>query len=102
MRVAHTGFVMKLKLTNEDRNAIDLMLDQAAAVVKNPARGYAAAAGAEHLKAVETVLHLLQALPASEPPADLVSRTLAHISQATGQIIDVPARATNAQVHRPA
>ena len=93
---------MKLKLTDEDRNAIDLILDQAAAAVKNPSHSYTPAAGAEHLKAVQTVLQLLQALPVSEPPVDLASRTLAHISQATGKLIESPAKTANSQAHRPA
>jgi hypothetical protein len=96
------GIVMKLKLTNEDRNAIDLILDQAAAAVKKPSHGYTPAAGAEHLKAVQTVLHLLQALPVSEPPADLASRTLTYISQATGKIMETPAKTVNSHAHRPA
>jgi hypothetical protein len=76
---------MKLKLNVDDRNAIDLLLDQAASAVKAPSQNYVAAAGAQHLQAVGNVLKLLQVLPVSEPPADLVSRTLAHISEATGQ-----------------
>jgi hypothetical protein len=93
---------MKLKLTTEDRNAIDLILDQAAAAVKSPSPVYMPAAGAEHLKAVQTVLQFLHALPVSEPPADLASRTLAHISQATGKIVETPAKTTNSHAHRPA
>jgi hypothetical protein len=97
---------MKLKLTTEDRNAIDLLLDRAASAVKAPSHNYAAAAGAQHLQSVGSVLKLLQILPAAEPPADLVSRTLAHISQATGQamagqIMQTPA-AGDRQRLRPA
>ena len=93
---------MKLKLTIEDRNAIDLILDRAAAAVKNPSHAYTPAAGANHLKAVQTVLQFLQTLPVSEPPADLASRTLAHISQAAGKIMETPAKALNSHAHRPA
>ena len=100
---------MKLKLTTEDRNAINLLLDEAAAAVKSPSQGYVAAAGAERLQAVRNILRLLQVLPASEPPADLVSRTLARISQASGQVmggqvIETPAtrHAVDGQPQRPA
>jgi len=98
---------MKLKLTTDDRNAIDLLLDQAASAAKAPSQSYVAAAGAQHLHAVENVLRLLRVLPMSEPPADLVSRTLAHISRTTGQamagqIMQTEATRTDRQSLRPA
>ena len=95
---------MNLKLTGDDRNAIDLLLGEAAAAVKTPSQGYVTATDAEHMQAVRTVLQLLHVLPASEPPADLVSRTLARISQATGQAMTAPAsgHAAQGQPLRPA
>ena len=78
---------MNLKLTSDDRNAIDLLLGEATAAAKVPSAGYVAAAGADHVTAVQRVLQLLAVMPLSEPPADLVSRTLARISQATGLVM---------------
>lgn len=96
---------MKLKLTPDDRNAIDLLLDQAASAVKAPSQGYVAATGTEHLQAVANVLKLLQVLPVSEPPTDLVSRTLTRVSQATGQVMagqmaQAPSQVQGIRAHR--
>jgi hypothetical protein len=79
---------MKIKLTTDDRNAIDLLLDQAVAAASAPSsvpsHRYAAGTGTEPVQAVRRVLQLLNALPAAKPPADLASKTLAHIARATG------------------
>jgi hypothetical protein len=100
---------MNLKLTSEDRNAINLLLDEAAAASSARSQGFATASGAEHLQAVRRVFHFLNVLPALEAPADLVSRTLARIGEARGQIsggkilATPPARhVTDAQANRPA
>jgi hypothetical protein len=101
-----TGKLMKLKLSTDDRNAIDLLLDQTATAAHAPSQNYVAAAGTQHVHAVENILKLLQVLPVSEPPADLVSRTLAHISQTTGQVMagqmSAPRHLTDRQSLRPA
>ena len=80
---------MKLKLTPDDRTAIDLLLGEASAAAQNPpqrqTQRYAATADTQHVQAVRTVLQLLAVLPAPEPSPDLVSRTLAHVQQAAGQ-----------------
>jgi hypothetical protein len=74
---------MKLKLTSNDRKAIDLLLDQTIVAASAPTHGVAAA-GMDHVQAVRRVFDLLQVLPLSEPSFDLAARTLAHISRATG------------------
>jgi hypothetical protein len=87
--------MMGVKLRNDDRRAIDLMLDN----------GHAAAAGTgsnlsstvdgmnvgylsnaspisqDSVQAVQTVLSLLSLLPVEEPPVGLVERTLARIDE---------------------
>jgi len=95
---------MKLKLTSDDRSEIDLLLGEAATAAKAPSPGYVAAAGAQHVEAVRRVLQLLQVLPAADPPVDLVDRTLARISQTSGQLIEAPeiGKAADRHAHRPA
>ena len=95
---------MKLKLTDDDRKAIDLFLGEATAAMNSTSRGYIAASGAKNMKAVERVLNLLHALPAEEPSADLTARTLARIGQAPARIIDGAGTraAIDPQPHRPA
>ncbi len=54
---------MPTRLTQEDRNAVDLLLDKTAA-------GYTGnATDAEHIRAAEKVLNLLSACPVEEPVA---------------------------------
>ncbi len=81
------GECMKLKLTSEDRDAIDLLLDRAASAPaalpqaqgQSPPHRYAPAAAPAQVEAVRKVLGTLQVLPVVDPPVDLVSRTLARI-----------------------
>ena len=53
----------------------------------------------ERLQSVEEILHLLEMMPAAEPPADLAVRTLQHIARRTG-VSAVPAGATAPFVDR--
>jgi hypothetical protein len=78
---------MKLKLTSDDRNAIDLLLGEAVAAATSPSTAYVAASDTDHVHAVRRVLQLMAVMPVSEPPADLVNRTLARISSTTGQAL---------------
>ncbi len=70
---------MSLELRPEDRQAIDLLLDQSRSAV-----GFAAASNVDpaRLSAAGAVLHLLDNLPAGEPPTDLVMRTLERVGVA--------------------
>jgi hypothetical protein len=72
---------MKSKLKDEDRKALDLLLDRGPTAAGRSAPVYAAAdAGVrERLPRVQKVLHLLDALPAVEPPKDLVAKTMEYI-----------------------
>jgi hypothetical protein len=72
---------MPTRLTQEDRNAIDALLD------KN-ASGYAGkTVSADHLRAAEKVLNVLGACPAEEPSSDLVARTMNRIDGAVAPVI---------------
>ena len=72
---------MKTKLKDEDRRALDLLLDRGPTAAGRSAPVFAAAdAGVrERLPRVQKVLHLLDALPAGEPPKDLVAKTMQYI-----------------------
>jgi hypothetical protein len=96
---------MGVNLRNDDRRAIDLMLDE----------GHAATAGAgsnlstvdgmnvgylsnaspisrDSVQAVQTVLSLLSLLPVEEPPVGLVERTLARIDASVDAVEHVAYR----------
>jgi len=72
---------MKPKLKDEDRRALDLLLDRSPTAAGRTAPVFAAAdAGVrERLPRVQKVLHLLDALPVEEPSQDLVARTMEFI-----------------------
>jgi hypothetical protein len=73
---------MSMTLRISDARAVDLILDRAA--VAQGTSGTMLFAGdpgvsGEQVAAVERVLHLLDALPAGEPPHDLLRRTLSRV-----------------------
>jgi hypothetical protein len=75
---------MKIRLGDEDRRAIDLLLDQRTDGVLNEVFAVTAQDNLEkRLASVEKVLALLEQMPAAEPPADLVMRTMNRIDGAT-------------------
>jgi hypothetical protein len=79
---------MKAKLQDGDRRALDLLLDRSptAATGKSGSVYVAAATGVrERIPHVQKVLQLLDALPAMDPPKDLVARTLEFIDNPTSQ-----------------
>ncbi|MDB5289389.1 MAG: hypothetical protein JWL69_630 [Phycisphaerales bacterium] len=82
---------MKVKLRDEDRQAMDLLLDQSATAAGKAAGTavYAAASGhiRERVVRVQKVLSLLDELPASDPPRDLMARTLRYVEQSATQPI---------------
>jgi len=88
--------LMMPKLRDEDRLAVDLLLDRA--VVSsggngsangngNGHAGYTPVHGAtpEQISRVEAVLRMLELMPADEPPADLMSRTLRRVETDAAQ-----------------
>jgi len=85
---------MNKKLREADARAVDLILDQAVAArgkaVGNAGMFSAATMTASHVgvsnghvAVVEKVLHLLDAMPATEPASDLLQRTLDRIAANT-------------------
>ena len=72
---------MKLTLGQDDRRAVDLLLDRTASVTGN-GNGHSMYAGAEsaigeRIAGAQRLLRLLELMPQVEPPQDLVSRTFA-------------------------
>lgn len=76
---------MKTKLREEDRRALDLMLDRMPAANGKGGAVYAAAQGAsqERVARVQEILQVLDMMPAADPPKDLVDRTMAFIESAS-------------------
>jgi hypothetical protein len=87
---------MTRKLTNTDRDAVDLLFDRIqSAGDGNGGDGVVAMASAVpegNLQAVEKVLGLLAQMPAPEPPSDLATRTLTRLARATGTAATIPAQ----------
>ncbi|HZL33718.1 MAG TPA: hypothetical protein VFC78_00325 [Tepidisphaeraceae bacterium] len=79
---------MKIKLRDEDRRAIDLLLDRSAAAAGKAtgASVFAVADAAVNARVapIQKILHLLDAMPAEEPSRNLLARTLRHIERASG------------------
>lgn len=83
---------MMPKLRDEDRIAVDLLLDRAVASSGgngsgNGHSGYTQVhgSGPEQLGRVEAVLRVLEMMPAEEPPADLMARTMRRIDAESAQ-----------------
>ena len=99
---------MSLKLTEDDRRAIDLLLDQG--LSPDAAGGGRAGFAPPAFDAVRArlrhageLLKLLNAMPITEPPADLVARTLARINGAAANMENtlVPSRDVLFGLDRP-
>jgi len=81
------GSIMSKRLSADDRHAIDLILERPDGQGNTPlvemvfARPVKAKFE-ERLDKVETILTVLSAMPAEEPPMDLVSKTLQRIEEA--------------------
>jgi hypothetical protein len=69
--------VMKSNLHEDDRKAIDLLLDRTA---------HAKPVSAKTLAGVESILKLLDEMPVIDPPKDLVRRTLERIDASFKQM----------------
>ena len=74
---------MTKRLGERDRRAVDLLLDRSAGAGNGDGNGgyvaHAQPATDAGLQAVQRTLNLLDLLPAEEPPADLMARTMARI-----------------------
>ena len=81
---------MMPRLRDEDRLAVDLLLDRAASSAGNGSgngqTGFTPVSNAAgQVRQVEAVLRVLDMMPAEEPPADLVSRTMRRIDTDSAQ-----------------
>jgi len=89
---------MELTLREEDRRAVDLILDRAASIGSQgnaygsemggqmgPQVGFAVGDPAlgERVARTYKLVHLLEALPPIEPPSDLLDRTLRFVENAS-------------------
>jgi hypothetical protein len=75
---------MATRLSNDDRRAIDLLLDKATSA-QSSFTSATETVDTTRVQAVEKILHLLDGYEAAEPPADLVARTLKRIESAEAQ-----------------
>jgi len=71
-------------LSNEDRCAVDLLLEHAQYGSQGPACFTHADSGQmrERLTRVEALLNSLDSFPVSDPPSDLVAKTMARCTEA--------------------
>jgi hypothetical protein len=76
---------MTKRLGESDRRAVDLLLDRSAGTGNGGGNGnggyvaHAQPATEPGIQSVQRVLSLLDVLPAGDPPADLIARTMARI-----------------------
>ena len=78
---------MTKRLGESDRRAVDLLLDRTTGAEGNGNGGYVAhaqPATEPGIQAVQRVLSLLDVMPADEPAADLIARTMARIDSRAG------------------
>jgi hypothetical protein len=85
---------MKIKTREEDRRAMDLLLDRTS-IASGAVPVYAAVDGRlrERVAEVGKVLEVLENIESPEPPRNLVSRTLRFIESATGETLHRPRHA---------
>lgn len=90
---------MTKRLTEEDRNAVDLLLDRT--LIGSDGNGgsfvsHASAAPQARIETAARVLRVLEALPVSEPSDDLIERTMQRIAAGGARVPTGPARAAAA------
>ena len=79
---------MKLKIREDDRHAVDVVLDRRSATAgKAPGVTYAdtTAKLRDRVQVVEKVLSNLDHLAAADPARDLMSRTLTKVAKSSGR-----------------
>ncbi len=100
---------MSMTLRDEDRRALDLLLDRTSTAAYGKADGnggagavFAGQSGSvavERIEAAEKVLRMLDLVPAGDPSQDLVGRTLERVEQAASGI--TPVRSVLVDMQRP-
>ena len=86
---------MKVKLSSDDRCAIDLVLEERAAADGNLEHcfGKTTAALQKRIRAVEKVFDLMAQWPAQEPPGNLAAATMKFIQRHAHEAVPNPATA---------
>ncbi len=80
---------MAVQLRDEDRRAVDLLLDRPHSNSSEhpPA---SAPVSAKKMRSAEKILNLLQQMPAIDPPADLAAKTLRRVDKALAALGAAP------------
>jgi hypothetical protein len=94
------------KLSDDDGRAVDMLLDSSSSSNGNGGGHPFKAAPApfrQRLESVESILNLLKELPNTEPPKNLVTKTLQNIDRRRGKRAAkfAPAQAEQGQHRRP-
>jgi hypothetical protein len=98
---------MRTRLDNEDRRAVDLLLERASGIGDTPPVELLFKAPVignfeRRIDAVDKLLELLDNMPADDPPPDLVGRTLQRISEVESEgRAKLPAPRAAMQAQRP-
>jgi hypothetical protein len=76
---------MNVSMRDEDRQAVDLVLDRSAAAMgKGPRYAAADSRIRDRVSHVENVLAIFGNLEAGDPPRDMLSRTIRFVEQSAG------------------
>jgi hypothetical protein len=73
------------ELTDADSRAVDLLLDRGNSLSNEKSTGSFVTPGGiapKRVEAAEKILAMLQLMPAADPPADLLSKTMTRVDQA--------------------
>jgi hypothetical protein len=93
------------KLNDDDGRAVDMLLDSSASSNGNGGHGFKAAPAPfrQRLETVESILNLLKEMPQTEPPKNLVAKTLQAVerrrTKRTAKF--TPAQSEQSQQRRP-
>jgi hypothetical protein len=83
--------IMNRTLSDEDRRAVDLFLDQGARATKGGVTKVVSPVSQKRMASIKQVLAMLDEMPVEEPPADLVEQTMRLIDSAAGNPAAQPA-----------
>ncbi len=92
---------MTLQLHDEDRRAVDLVLDGQAANPQKSGKPSAPQSLKSRIQAVLRILNLLNRCPATDPPADLTLKTMQKLDQAILTASQAADRAAHAPTGAP-
>jgi len=75
------------KLSDDDGRAVDMLLDSSASSNGNGGQAFGAAPAPfrARLEAVESILNVLKEMPRTDPPKNLVAKTLQRIERKRGR-----------------